>query len=155
VALAVLLSVLDYAVVNVALPSIAVSIHCSDSAAIWVTNAYQLVSLICLLPVAALGEKIGHARMCRIGLVLFVLASILCAISRTLPELAAARALQGLGGACIMGVNAALLRFIYPASRLGRAVALNGLIIGLGVALGPTIAAIVLAIGSWPDHAAA
>ena len=99
IALAVLLSVLDYAVVNVALPSIARSLHCTDSAAIWVINAYQLVTLIALLPVAALGDKIGHARMCRIGLVLFVLASLLCALSRTLPELAAARALQGFGGA--------------------------------------------------------
>jgi DHA2 family multidrug resistance protein-like MFS transporter len=150
IALAVLLSVLDYAVVNVALPTIARSIHCTDSAAIWVINAYQLVSLIALLPVAALGDKIGHARMCRIGLVLFVFASVLCAVSRSLPELAAARALQGLGGACILGVNAALLRHIYPSSMLGRAIALNGLVIGLGVALGPTIAAAVLATASWP-----
>lgn len=150
IALAVLLSVLDYAVVNVALPSIARSIHCTDSAAIWITNAYQLVSLIALLPVAALGDKIGHARMCRIGLVLFVLASALCALSRNLPELAAARALQGLGGACILGVNAALLRHIYPSNMLGRAIALNGLVIGLGVALGPTISAAVLAVASWP-----
>jgi MFS transporter, DHA2 family, multidrug resistance protein len=150
IALAVLLSVLDYAVVNVALPSIARSIHCADSSAIWVINAYQLVNLIALLPVAALGDKIGHARMCRIGLVLFVLASALCALSRTLPELAMARALQGLGGACILGVNAALLRHIYPSSMLGRAIALNGLVIGLGVALGPTIAAAVLGVASWP-----
>jgi DHA2 family multidrug resistance protein-like MFS transporter len=150
IALAVLLSVLDYTVVNVAMPTIARSIHCTDSAAIWILNAYQLVTLIALLPVAALGDKIGHARICRIGLVLFVLASVLCARSHSLPELAAARALQGLGGACILGVNAALLRHIYPAAMLGRAIALNGFVIGLGVALGPTIAAAVLATSSWP-----
>lgn len=150
VALAVLLSVLDYAVVNVALPTIARSIHCSDSDAIWVINAYQLVNLIALLPVAALGDKFGHARMCCIGLGLFLFASVLCAISQTLPELAAARALQGLGGACVLGVNAALLRHIYPHNMLGRAIALNGLVIGLGVALGPTIAAAVLAFTTWP-----
>ena len=149
VAVAVLLSVLDYAVVNVALPRIAVSIHCSDSAAIWVVNAYQLASLILLLPVAALGDRLGHARMCRIGLVLFVAASLACAASRTLPELAAARALQGFGGACIMGVNAALIRHIYPAQILGRGIALNGLVVALGVALGPTIAALVLAVTTW------
>jgi DHA2 family multidrug resistance protein-like MFS transporter len=132
------------------MPSIARSIHCSDSAAIWVINAYQLVNLIALLPVAALGDRIGHARMCRLGLTLFVLASALCAVSHNLLELAGARALQGFGGACILGVNAALLRHIYPAKMLGRAIALNGLVIGLGVALGPTIAAIVLAVASWP-----
>jgi DHA2 family multidrug resistance protein-like MFS transporter len=149
VALSVLLSVLDYAVVNVALPSIAGDIHTSASGAIWVVNAYQLASLIALLPLAAMGDRVGHARMCRIGLVLFVIASLLCAISRTLPELTAARALQGFGGACIMSVNAALVRFIYPSSALGRGIALNGLVVALGVAIGPTVAAAVLALATW------
>ena len=149
VALSVLLSVLDYAVVNVALPSIAGDIHTSDSNAIWVVNAYQLASLIALLPLAAMGDRVGHARMCRIGLMLFVVASLLCAVSRTLPELTAARALQGFGGACIMSVNAALVRFIYPGSVLGRGIALNGLVVALGVALGPTVAAAVLALATW------
>jgi DHA2 family multidrug resistance protein-like MFS transporter len=149
VALSVLLSVLDYAVVNVALPGIAHDIHTSSSSAIWVINAYQLASVISLLPLAAMGDRVGHARMCRIGLVLFIIASVFCAASRNLPELTAARALQGFGGACIMSVNAALIRFIYPSAQLGRGIALNGLVIGLGVALGPTVAAAVLSVANW------
>jgi DHA2 family multidrug resistance protein-like MFS transporter len=149
VSLSVLLSVLDYAVVNVALPTIARNIHTTDSASIWVVNAYQLASVISLLPLAAAGDRIGAARMCRIGLVLFVVASLLCAASATLPELAAARALQGFGAACIMSVNAALVRYIYPASQLGRGIALNGLVVAMGVALGPTVAAGVLAFAGW------
>lgn len=149
VAISVLLSVLDYAVVNVALPTIARDIHTSTSQSIWVVNAYQLASVISLLPLAAAGDRIGAARMCRIGLVLFIIASVLCAISRTLPELAAARALQGFGGACIMSVNAALVRYIYPAKELGRGIALNGLVVALGVALGPTVAAGVLSVAGW------
>jgi DHA2 family multidrug resistance protein-like MFS transporter len=150
VSLSVLLSVLDYAVVNVALPTIARDIHTSASESIWVVNAYQLASVISLLPLAAAGDRLGHGRLCRIGLVLFVIASVLCAVSRTLPELAAARALQGFGGACIMSVNAALVRFIYPARQLGRGITLNGLVVALGVALGPTVAAGVLSVAAWP-----
>jgi DHA2 family multidrug resistance protein-like MFS transporter len=149
VALSVLLSVLDYAVVNVALPSIAVDIHTNASSAIWVINAYQLASLVALLPLAAMGDRVGHARLCRVGLIVFVIASLLCAVSRTLPELTAARALQGFGGACIMSVNAALVRFIYPSSALGRGIALNGLVVALGVAIGPTVAAAVLSLATW------
>jgi DHA2 family multidrug resistance protein-like MFS transporter len=149
VSLSVLLSVLDYAVVNVALPTIARDIHTSNSMSIWVVNAYQLASVISLLPLAAAGDRIGAARMCRIGLVLFVIASLLCAASRTLPELAAARALQGFGGACIMSVNAALVRYIYPSKELGRGIALNGLVVALGVALGPTVASAVLSVAGW------
>ncbi len=150
VALSVLLSVLDYAVANVALPTIAHDLHTTPSASIWVVNAYQLASLTALLPVAALGEILGAAYLCRIGLAVFVSASALCALSDSLPELAAARVLQGLGGACIMGVNLALVRFIYPSSQLGRGVALNGLVIATGVALGPSVASAVLSVATWP-----
>ncbi len=149
VAMAVLLSVLDYTVVNIAMPDIAHDVHTTDSSAIWIVNAYQLANLMALLPVATLGEKFGHARMCRLGLVMFVVASLLCAMSQTLPELAIARAFQGVGGACILGVNAALIRYIYPSNILGRGIALNGLIIALGVALGPSVAAAVLSFASW------
>jgi len=149
VSLSVLLSVLDYAVANVALPTIAADIHTSASSSIWVINAYQLASVISLLPLAALGERWGYARMSQIGLALFVLASVLCALSTSLPELAVARALQGFGGACIMSVNAALVRFIYPAKELGRGIAFNGLVVAMGVALGPTVASAVLSVAGW------
>ena len=150
VALSVLLSVLDYAIANVALPTIARDLHTSPSASIWVINAYQMASVISLLPMATLGDKIGPARMCRVGLVLFVAASLLCAASTDLLQLSLARALQGFGGACIMSVNAALVRFIYPRAIIGRGIALNGLVIAAGVALGPTIAAGVLSVARWP-----
>lgn len=150
VGLSVLLSVLDYAIANVALPRIAHDIHATTSSAIWVINAYQLVSVISLLPLAAIGDRIGYARLCRIGLVLFLIASLLCAASTTLLELSLARALQGFGGACIVSVNVALVRHIYPRAIIGRGIALNGLVIAAGVALGPTIAAGVLSVARWP-----
>ncbi len=150
VALSVLLSVLDYAVANVALPTIARDIHATPSASIWVVNAYQLASLIALLPVASLGEIVGAARLCRIGLAVFVGASALCALSTSLPELASARVLQGLGGACIMGVNLSLVRVIYPASQLGGGGALKGWVLAVGGGRGPTVASAVLSVAPWP-----
>jgi MFS transporter, DHA2 family, multidrug resistance protein len=150
VALSVLLSVLDYAVANVALPTIARDMQATSSQSIWVINAYQLASLAALLPLASIGARIGFARMCRIGIMLFMVASALCALSHTLLELTLARALQGFGGACIMSVNIALIRFIYPHEQIGRGIALNGLVIGSGVALGPTIGSIVLSVATWP-----
>ena len=150
VALSILLSVLDYAVANVALPSIAADIHTTTSNSIWVINAYQMANVVALLPLASLGERIGYARMCRIGLVVFVLASLACALATNLPVLAAARAFQGLGGSCIMSVNAALLRFIYPSRMLGKGIALNAMVVALATALGPTVAAAVLSVATWP-----
>lgn len=150
VLLSMMLSVLDYAIANVALPAIAVDLQTSASNAIWVVNAYQLANLSCLLPLAALGGRIGFARMNQLGLVIFMIASVACALSPNILALTLARALQGVGGACIMSVNIALVRFIYPHRLLGRGIALNGLFVGVGVAAGPTLGAFLLARASWP-----
>ncbi|GFE92736.1 MFS transporter [Acetobacter persici] len=150
VSLSVLMALLDYAIANVALPDIARDLHASSSASIWVVNAYQLASLVSLLPLAALGSMVGFARMCRFGIVLFMGASVLCALATTLPALAAARVLQGIGGACILSVNIALVRYIYPHSEIGKGIALNGVVVAIGVALGPTAAAAILTVASWP-----
>lgn len=150
VLLALLLSVLDYAIANVALPLIAVDLHASSSRAIWVVNAYQLANLSCLLPLASLGARVGFGRLSQFGIFLFLIASVACALSQNLLELTLARALQGVGGACIMSVNIALVRFIYPHKELGRGIALNGLFVGLGVALGPSLGSLILSVASWP-----
>ena len=150
VILALMLSILDYSVANVALPTIATDLHSSASQAIWVINAYQLANLACLLPLAAIGARVGFGRMSQLGIVLFLVASVACAVSQNMLELTLARALQGVGSSCIMSVNIALVRFIYPHKLIGKGIALNGLFIGLGVALGPTIGSFILSVASWP-----
>lgn len=71
VLLGLLLSVLDYAIANVALPSIAHDLNAPSSRAIWVVNAYQLANLSCLLPLASFGSRVGFARMSQIGISCF------------------------------------------------------------------------------------
>ncbi|MFT8713252.1 MFS transporter, partial [Komagataeibacter rhaeticus] len=146
----VLLALLDYAIANVALPTIAGDLHVSPASAVWIVNAYQLASVVSLLPMAALGTRIGFARLCQIGLALLTVASLFCALSHSLLALALARAMQGVGGACIMSVSIALIRFIYPHALLGRGIALNGVMVALGVGGGPTVASIILSFASWP-----
>jgi DHA2 family multidrug resistance protein-like MFS transporter len=71
-------------------------------------------------------------------------------LTSSLPALAAARAVQGLGAAGIMGVNAALVRLTYPARLLGRGIALNSVVVATSSVAGPTVAAAVLSIAPWP-----
>jgi DHA2 family multidrug resistance protein-like MFS transporter len=105
---------LDTAIANIALPAIAVDLHASPADVIWVVNVYQIAMVATLLPLAALGEVVGHRRIYLGGLLLFTLASLLCACAWSLPSLLTARVLQGLGAGGIMSVNTALVRFIYP-----------------------------------------
>jgi DHA2 family multidrug resistance protein-like MFS transporter len=147
--LAMTMAVLDSAIANVALPTIARDLHSAAAESIWVVNAYQLAIVVSLLPLAALGEIISYRRVFMSGLVVFVIASVGCAFAHTLAQLALARALQGLGGAGIMAVNGAILRFTYPHRMLGQAVGLNAVVVSVAAVLGPTLASAILAVGTW------
>ncbi|MEY4512952.1 MAG: Family ership [Pseudomonadota bacterium] len=146
---AIALVVLDAAIVNVALPAIALSLHVGVAVSVQVVTAYQMALVMALLPVAAIGESLGCRRVYASGVALFVGASALCAWAPSLELLLAARFLQGVGGAAIMSLGIALLRASVDARQLGRAIGWNTLTVGLASAAGPTVGALVLSFGSW------
>ena len=148
--LAITMAVLDSAIVNVALPTISREFQIDPADAIWIINAYQVALVVSLLPLASLGEIVGYRRVYLGGLTLFTAASIGCALSTTLAELTAGRVLQGFGAAGIMAINAALVRFTYPQRLLGRAIGLNALVVSLASAAGPSLAAAILSVATWP-----
>lgn len=150
VGLAIGMTVLDSSIANVALPVIAHDFGAAPAESIWIVNAYQLGIVIALLPLAALGEIIGFRRIYMGGLAVFTLASLACALSRGLPSLTAARALQGFGAAGVMSVNGGLVRFIWPHRMLGRGIGINAMIVSVASAVGPSVASGILAIGPWP-----
>ena len=149
IALAVGMAVMDSAIANIALPTIAVDLHTSPSASIWVINAYQLAVTVSLLPLASLGEIHGYRRVYMVGLAVFTLASLACSVSSTLTGLTLARVLQGFGAAGIMSVNSALVRHTYPRALLGRGIGINALVVACCSAVGPTVASGILAVANW------
>lgn len=149
VVLGLSIAVLDGSIANLALPAMAADLKASNADAIWVINSYQIAMAVCLLPLASLGEVIGYRRVYLGGLFLFTLASLACAASGDMLQLSLARVLQGLGAAGILSVNTALIRFIYPARQLGRAIGYNALVAGTGNALGPSVAGLILHLASW------
>ena len=103
--LAVSLATLDTAIANTALPAIAADLHATPASSVWIINAYQLAMVATLLPFAALGGIVGHRKIYLGGLILFLVASLTCALSWSLPSLSAARLLQGVGASAVMSVS--------------------------------------------------
>ena len=150
VAIAVSMSVLVTSIANIALPTIAHDMHVDPAASIWVVNAYQLAVTVTLLPFASMGDIYGHRRVYVWGLAVYTAASLLCALAPSLPVLVIGRVLQGFGGAGVMSVNGALVRFIYPRALLGRGIGFNALIVAGSSAAGPSVAAAIMSVLSWP-----
>jgi DHA2 family multidrug resistance protein-like MFS transporter len=147
-AIGLALSVLDSEIANIALPAIAKEIHASPADSIWVINAYQLAVVIALLP--SLGDIFGYRRIYLIGLAAFTGAALVSALSQSLPMLTLGRGLQGIGAAGMMSVNTALVRFTYPRRQLGRGIAMVSVVVSISSAAGPSVAAAILAVASWP-----
>ena len=148
--LGVVLGNLDGAIANIALPTIGRELSASDSATVWIVNSYQLSVAICLLPIAALGEIFTLKRVYAFGIGLFGLASLGCALSPNLTVLVGARLIQGAGGACLAALGPALIRAIYPRRIIASGFALIALAVAISAAVGPTIAALILSVATWP-----
>jgi len=148
--LGIALAVLDGTIMNLALPGIATELKATPAEAIWVVNAYQIATLVLLLPLATLGDLVGYRRVYLSGMALFALASLGAMLAPTLELLIAARAVQGMAAAGVMSVNAALVRLIYPRSQIGRGVAINSMTVAASSVAGPSVAAAVLSVASWP-----
>ena len=146
----IVLVVLDAAILNIALPTMARALHASAAMSVRIITAYQMGLMMALLPCAALGESLGFRRVFTGGVILFTSASGLCALSPSLEWLIGACFLQGLGGAAVMALSVALLRFIVPPEQLGTAIGWNALAVALAYAAGPTLGAVILSRAGWP-----
>lgn len=149
VALALIMSVLDGTIVNVALPTLSREFGTSPSTTIWIVNAYQLTITMSLLSFSALGDIYGYKRIFLIGTTIFCSTSLFCALSSSFAMLTVARILQGIGASAIMSVTTALLRIIYPPQYIGRGMSINAMVVAVSIAAGPSLAGAILSVASW------
>lgn len=150
IAAGIALTVLDAAMVNIALPSAAQDLGLTPAESVWVVNAYQITVVGTLIPFAALGEIAGFKRVWNAGLALFLVAALCSALAPSFETLLAARIAQGLGGAAVMSLMSGLVRHTYPMAQLGRAIGFNAMVVALCSATGPSLGAAVLAVAEWP-----
>ncbi len=143
------LLVIDGAIPNVALPTIARDLGVSNAAVTNVVTVYQLVLVMLLLPLASVGDRVGHRTLYQYGQGVFMVASALCFFADSFAVLLLLRALQAIGAAMALSVSAAMLRQIYPASRLGTGMGINSVIVASSAAMAPTLGGWIVGHAPW------
>jgi EmrB/QacA subfamily drug resistance transporter len=142
---------LDVTIVNIALPSIQRELGESSSDLEWVISAYAL-SLAALIPVSgSLGDRFGRKRLFTAGMVVFALGSVACAMSASAPDLIAARAVQGAGGAIMSALTLSILSQAYSGKARAGAIGIWATSAGLGFGLGPVVGGLLLGVFGWPS----
>jgi EmrB/QacA subfamily drug resistance transporter len=138
------LVVLDFFIVNVALPSMQRELHASDSGLEWVVAGYGLTFSALLIAVTRLGDRWGRRRMFSLGTALFVAASAACGAAPSTELLVGARLAQGVAGAMVSPMVLALLGDVYAGPRMPRAIGIYSAVMGLAAATGQLIGGILI-----------
>ncbi len=116
----------DITIVQVALPTMQRSLHANFSDLQWVISAYALSMSALILTQGSLADRFGRKRIFMIGLAVFTLASLACGLAHSPPELIAARAVQGVGGAAMFATSLALIAQDFQGSARSAAIAVWG-----------------------------
>ena len=148
--LAVLIAAIDDGVLNLALPAISKEFQASTSELQWTINAYLLAFTTLLLPMGALGDRIGRKKMLQVGLSLFGLSSLAAALSNSMGMLIACRTSMGVGAAIVLPQTLSIIRatFTDPKQRV-QAIGLWAGVYGLGYGVGPVVGGALLEYFDW------
>jgi len=150
VCVATAMLMLDIAVVNTALPRIAHDLHSGLSGVQWVIDAYTLTLATVVLSAGSLSDRFGRRLIFAIGMGLFTVASLACAMAGSMALLNGARAVQGIGAAMLFASSLAILADAFPeAAERATAFAIYGATIGASFALGPLIGGALTSGVSW------
>ena len=141
--------ILDSVVVITALPRMQRDLHVSLASLQWTLNAYGIAFAAGIITAAALGDRFGRRKVFTIGLALFTVGSVACALAPTISALIAARTVQGLGGAVVLPLSLTILTAAFPVERRGMIVGIYGSLAGLAVAMGPIVGGAVTQSIDW------
>jgi EmrB/QacA subfamily drug resistance transporter len=149
VCLGTFMLLVDVTIVNVALPSIQDDLHASFAQLQWVVDAYALALAALLLTAGSLADMFGRRLLFSIGLAVFTVGSLLCALATGPLFLVLARAGQGIGGAIMFATSLALLAQAFHGRERGTAFAVWGAVTGAAVAIGPVLGGVITTGWTW------
>ncbi|HHW10428.1 MAG TPA: MFS transporter [Firmicutes bacterium] len=144
-----IMSPLDSSVVNIALPVITADLNTTITVAEWVAAAYLLTISSLLLTYGRAGDLWGHRHIYVTGFAVFTAGSLLCSLSSNIGLLIAFRVVQAIGAGMMMAAGPALITAAFPANERGRALGLNGMMVGVGLAAGPVLGGLLVQLSGW------
>ena len=149
VAVGALMSSIDVSITNIAFPTLTRFFQTDLAAVMWVTLAFTLVSSSLMLILGKTGDLFGRKRIYSIGIAVFTVGLMACALSQSLGQLILFRAFQAVGAAMTISCGAAIVTAAFPPKELGRGLGLMGVAVSIGFVIGPVLGGFLLDWLGW------
>ncbi|WP_322923778.1 MFS transporter [Paenibacillus campi] len=143
------MATLDGSIVNIALPTISESLKLPVAQTEWVTTSYLMAICAAILFFGKLGDSIGKIRIFKLGMVIFLIGSLLCGFSNSLTFLLLSRVVQAIGASMTMANSQGIVTDIFPPTERGKALGLVGTFVSLGSIAGPSLGGVILSTLGW------
>jgi EmrB/QacA subfamily drug resistance transporter len=145
----VFLATVDGSIINVSLPTLVRELHTEFAVVQWVVLAYLLTITSIMAGIGRLADMVGKKTIYMAGFIIFTLGSVLCGLSPSVNWLIGFRVLQAIGAAMIMALGAAIVTEAFPPAERGKAMGMIGVIVSMGIVLGPALGGVILSMLSW------
>ena len=135
--------------INIALPTIGANFAADAVLLNWVANGFLLSAAIFAVPFGRIADIYGMKKIFAYGMIIFTIASLLCALSPNTLSLIGARVLQGIGTAMIFVTGLAIITSVYPPHQRGKAIGINVASVYVGLSIGPVLGGLMTQYLGW------
>jgi EmrB/QacA subfamily drug resistance transporter len=144
------MALIDITIVNISVPQLQRDLHAPVNTVSWVLNAYNIMFAVLLVSMGRLADQFGRKRFFLIGMTIFTIGSLLCAISWSIGALIAFRVVQAVGAGILAPIALAITTLVFPPAQRGIGLAMMAVVANTAAALGPPIGGLLVEFASWP-----
>ena len=151
VALSTTMSTMDFSITNLSFPVLVKSFNTDLAGVMWVGLIFSLVSISLMLLLGKVSDVLGRKRIFTVGIAIFSIGLVTCALAQDLGQLIAFRILQAVGAAMVIICGPAIVTDAFPHDELGKGIGLTGASASLGFIIGPILGGLLLKWFNWPS----
>ena len=143
------MALIDVTIVNITIPELQRELDAPVDTVSWVLNAYNIMFAVLLVSMGRLADQFGRKRFFLIGMSIFTLGSLLCALAWSIDALIGFRVLQAVGAGILAPLALATTALVFPPEQRGLGLATIAVVANLGAAIGPLLGGVIVEWASW------
>jgi EmrB/QacA subfamily drug resistance transporter len=143
------MALIDITIVNISIPTLEEDLDTKVDTVSWVLNAYNITFAVLLVSMGRLADQFGRRRFFLIGMSIFTIGSLLCALAWSIDALIGFRVVQGVGAAVLLPLALATTALVFPPQQRGLGLALMAVVANIAAAIGPLVGGILIEYASW------